>query len=75
MTGLPRVQSTVRRRMIWETVVLGGIERLTEKLMSGDEIPDADLTDMIALRQRLRAFDNALTARERAAGIVLEEAQ
>lgn len=74
MTGLPRVQSTVRRRMIWETVVLGGVERLTEKLMSGDEIPEADLTDMIALRQRLRAFDSALTARERAAGIVLEDA-
>jgi hypothetical protein len=75
MTGLPRVQSTVRRRMIWETVILGGVERLTEKLMSGDEIPEADLSDMIALRQRLRAFDSALTARERAAGIVLEDAQ
>lgn len=75
MTGLPRVQSTVRRRMIWETVILGGVERLTEKLMSGDEIPEADLTDMIALRQRLRAFDSALMARERAAGIVLEDAE
>ncbi len=75
MTGLPRVQSTVRRRMIWETMILGGVERLTEKLMSGDEIPEADLTDMVALRQRLRAFDSALTARERAAGIVLEDAQ
>jgi hypothetical protein len=75
VTGLPRVQSTVRRRMIWEALILGGIERLTEKLMSGDEIPEADLTDMIALRQRLRAFDNALTARERAAGIVLEDAE
>jgi hypothetical protein len=61
--------------MIWEALILGGIERLTEKLMSGDEIPEADLTDMIALRQRLRAFDNALTARERAAGIVLEDAE
>ncbi len=75
MTGLPRVQSTVRRRMVWEALILGGIERLTEKLMGGDEIPEADLTDMISLRQRLRAFDNALTARERAAGIVLEDAQ
>ena len=75
MTGLPRVQSTVRRRMVWEALILGGIERLTEKLMSGDEIPEADLADMMALRQRLRAFDNALTARERAAGIVLEEAE
>lgn len=75
MTGLPRVPSTVRRRMIWETVILGGIERLTEKLMGGDEIPEADLSDMVALRQRLRAFDNALTARERAAGVVLEDVQ
>ena len=75
MTGLPRVQSTIRRRMIWETVILGGVERLTEKLMSGDEIPEADLADMIALRQRLRAFDSALTARERQAGIVLEDAE
>ncbi len=75
MSGLPRVQSTVRRRMVWESVILGGIERLTDKLMSGDEIPEADLTDMIALRQRLRAFDSALTARERAAGIVLEDVQ
>ncbi len=75
MTGLPRVQSTVRRRPIWELVILGGIERLTERLMGGDEIPEADLTDMIALRQRLRAFDSALTARERQAGIVLEGAE
>lgn len=75
MTGLPRVQSTVRRRMVWEAMILGGIERLTERLMGGDEISEADLADMVALRQRLRAFDNALTARERVAGIVLEEAE
>lgn len=73
MTGLPRIASTVRRRPVWEVVVLGGLERLTERLMSGDEVPEADLQDMIALRQRLRAFDAALTARERAAGVVLEE--
>ena len=75
MTGLPRIASTVRRRPVWEVVVLGGLERLTERLMSGDEVPEADLQDMIALRQRLRAFDAALTARERAAGVVLEETE
>lgn len=73
MNGLPRVPSTVRRRLVWEAVILGGLERLTERLMSGDEIPEADLQDMIALRQRLRAFDAALTRREQAAGVVLED--
>lgn len=73
MTALPRVASTVRRRAVWEAVILGGLERLTERLMSGDEIPEADLQDMIALRQRLRAFDRALIARETAAGIKTDE--
>lgn len=73
MNGLPRVPSSVRRRLVWEAVILGGLERLTERLMSGDEIPEADLQDMIALRQRLRAFDAALTRREQAAGVVLED--
>lgn len=73
--GLPRVPSTVRRRLVWEVMILGALERLTEWLMRGDEVSDADLQDMIALRQRLRAFDAALTARERAAGVVLEEAE
>lgn len=73
MTGLPRVQTTIRRRMIWEVMILGGVERLTEKLMRGDEIPEADLVDMHALRQRLRAFDTALAAREKAAGLVTDE--
>lgn len=35
MTGLPRVPSSTRHRPTWEIVVLGGIERLTEQLMSG----------------------------------------
>lgn len=73
MTGLPRIASTVRRRPVWEVVVLGGLERLTERLMSGDEVPEADLQDLIALRQRLRAFDRALTARETAAGITTDD--
>jgi hypothetical protein len=69
MTGLPRVHSTVRRRPVWERVILGGIESMTEWLMRGDDVSEADLIDMRALRQRLRAFDMALEARERAAGI------
>jgi len=73
MTGLPRVPSSTRHRPTWEIVVLGGIERLTEQLMSGREFSDADLEDMRALRQRLRAFDNALAARERAAGLEVIE--
>jgi hypothetical protein len=71
---LPAIPSTRRRRAVWEMIILGGIERLTEHLMSGVEIPEADLADMHQLRQRLHAFDNALTAREKAAGIVVEEA-
>lgn len=73
MTGLPRIQSTLRRRPVWEYVLLGGIERLTERLMSGAECSEEDLHDMRALRLRLRAFDQALDARERAAGAVIEE--
>ena len=73
MTGLPRIQTTYRRKPVWETVLLGGIERLTERLMSGAEFTEEDLTDMQALRRRLQAFSNALDVRERAAGIVMEE--
>ncbi len=73
MTGLPRIQGTVRRRHVWESVILGGLERLTERLMGGAEMSEDDLADMRALRARLRAFDRALEARERAAGIVIEE--
>lgn len=69
MTGLPRVHSTLRKKPVWDLVLLGGIERLTERLMSGTEFSDDDLSDMRALRQRLRAFDAALEARERLAGI------
>ena len=71
-TGLPRIQTTYRRKPVWETVLLGGIERLTERLMSGAEFTESDLTDMQALRRRLQAFSNALDARERAAGIVMD---
>lgn len=73
MTGLPRVTTNLRRRAVWDYVLLGGIERLTERLMSGAEFSEDDLRDMRALRARLRGFENALDARERAAGIVMEE--
>lgn len=70
MSGLPRVHSTLRRRPVWDLVILGGIEKLTERLMGGSEFSDDDLSDMRALRQRLRAFDHALEAREKAAHLV-----
>lgn len=72
MNGLPAAPNTRRRRPVWELTLLGGIERLTEHLMSGHEIPSEDLADLHALRQRLRAFDNALSARERAADAMIE---
>jgi hypothetical protein len=71
MTGLPRIQTTYRKRPVWDMVLLGGIERLTERLMRGDEFSEEDLKDMQALRRRLQAFSQALDARERAEGIVM----
>lgn len=68
--GLPRVHSTSYRRPVWEIVILGGIERMTEQLMRGDAFSDDDLSDMRKLRARLRGFDTALDARERSAGVV-----
>lgn len=70
---IPASKPMNRRRPVWDFILLGGIERLTEWLMRGDAINDDDLKDLIALRQRLRAFDAALSAREKAAGIVLED--
>lgn len=72
MNGLPPVRSTLRRRPVWDRVVLGGIEAMTQWLMSGAEVSEDDLADMRALRMRLQAFNQALEARERAAGIVEE---
>jgi hypothetical protein len=73
MTGLPRITSNLRRRPVWDRVLLGGIESLTQWLMSGAEVTEDDLRDLRALRARLRGFENALDARERAAGIVIAE--
>ena len=73
MTGLPRVNSTLRRRPVWDRVILGGIESLTSWLMIGAEVSEDDLRDMRALRARLRGFEQALEARERAAGVIIEE--
>lgn len=72
---IPATKPMNRRRPVWDFVILGALERMTEWLMRGDTINDDDLSDMLALRQRLRAFDAALTAREKAAGIVLENAE
>lgn len=72
---IPATKPMNRRRPVWDFVILGAIERMTEWIMRGDAINDDDLADMMALRQRLRAFDAALTAREKAAGIVLEETE
>lgn len=73
--NLPATKPMNRRRPVWEFVILGALERLTEWIMRGDEINDADLQDLLALRQRLRAFDAALTSREKAAGVVLEDVE
>jgi len=73
MTGLRAIQTTTRRRPIWDAMVLGGVERLTRQLMEGVEFSEEDLEDMQALRRRLQAFDRALTAREKAEGILVEE--
>lgn len=69
MSGLAKIRSSLRRRPVWERFVLGGFERLTDWLMSGDEVSEADLDDLRALRMRVRGFDKALAAREAAAGI------
>lgn len=69
MSGLPQIPSTRARRPIWEFAVLWPIERMTEHLYSGAFVPEDDLADMRLLRARLRAFDAALEARERAAGV------
>lgn len=73
MTGIPAVASKRRRRPVFDDIVLGSIERMTERLMRGDEIHEDDLEDMRQIRQRLRAFDNALTAREREAGLIEDD--
>jgi len=61
--GLPKAPSTVRRRLVWETMIIGGLERLTDSLRRGDEFSDGDLKDMQALDMRLNAFSDALAQR------------
>jgi hypothetical protein len=63
MPGLPKAPSTVRRRLVWEHIFLGGVERLTDSLRRGDEFSDADLRDMQALDMRFHAFSAALAQR------------
>lgn len=64
MTGLPRVKSTLRTRPVWERMTVQPIERMTEWVMSGAEIGEADLQDMKALVQRASALGRAIEARE-----------
>jgi hypothetical protein len=76
MPGLPKAPSTVRRRLVWETMIIGGLERLTDSLRRGDEFSDADLRDMQALDMRLHAFSAALAQRieqARAQGELIED--
>jgi hypothetical protein len=49
------------------------MERLTRSLMEGDEFDEEALNDMRSLAMRATAFVNALDARKRAAGVVLED--
>lgn len=73
MTGLPRGADTSRPRDCWQVMVLGGIERLTDALRRGEPFDAQSLSEMNALRMRLSAFDAALSARLRAAEIVMED--
>jgi hypothetical protein len=76
MPGLPKAPSTLRRRLIWEVMIIGGVERLTDSLRRGDEFSDADLRDMQALDMRLSAFSAALAQRveqARAQGELIED--
>lgn len=63
MSGLPRVQDASRPRDVFNVMVLGGIERLTESLRRGDAYDQQSLNEMMAIRQRLMAFDHALSQR------------
>ncbi len=69
---LPRAADTSRPRDCWAIMVLGGVERLTEALRRGDAFDRQSLADMRELRRRLGAFEQALTLREREAGLTEE---
>lgn len=73
MSGLPEVSSKRPRRPIFDDLVLGVPERLTERLMRGIGVNEDDLADMDVLAQRWGAFINALNARKREAGLIEEE--
>lgn len=75
MSGLPAIPTRRTKRAIWEYMILWPVERVTEHLMSGEYIPEDDLRDLYALRQRLRALDNALAMREKQAGVAQEDVE
>ena len=72
MTGLRRVQSRASARPLWSSFVLGGVEKITERLMRGDEFSAEDLADMKHLRMRVEAFARALDDRIAAEGTLTE---
>ena len=76
MPKLPAAPTTRHRRAVWNLVLCGGIERLTEELRAGREFDEADLADMQTLAQRLDGFRAALEMRvqiARAQGEVIED--
>ena len=76
MPRFPRVPSSRRKRLIWETMILGGLERLTETLRDGRDFDDEDVADLIALAHRCNALSAAVEARigqARAQGEMFEE--
>ena len=69
MTGLPRVIDKTAPRDCWSIMVLEAVERLTTALRRGDPFDAQSLSDMQALQRRLGAFEAALDAKIRAAGV------
>jgi len=70
MAGLPEVRRATKRRAWFETMILGGVERLTERLMSGDAVSETDLDDIEEFARRAGALIRALEARKREAGVI-----
>lgn len=72
MSGLPRRRDVSRPRDVWQVMVCGGVERLTESLRRGDAYDAQSLSDMEELCRRLEAFRLALDARKADAAELVE---
>lgn len=70
--ALHRVRATTRRRPVWDRLLVGGVHRLTEWVMSGDEITAADLADLKDFTRAAQALGRAIEARETREQQVLE---